>query len=213
MAFDADIILDEKNSFKSRVEVNFLDHENSDTEKHLQQQFEIFKEFNNGSQIAFISSEKIQSFADNYIKYYNDSFNFTKKQKKDALRNARKEGFFGSKEKEKDYSEISDSGLVFFNPKSGVEIALDINSAFPLSNNPFFDVEKSREDVMFLIASDDFSKELAMFCIENCKNDLSFFNEDVGAIYLEDIDFLMRFWKENNYFAKPSITYTGTGDN
>ena len=66
---------------------------------------------------------------------------------------------------------------------------------------------------MFLIASDDLSKELAMFCIENCKNDLPFFTEQEGRIYLEDIDFLMRFWKENNYYAKPSITYTGTGDN
>jgi hypothetical protein len=98
---------------------------------------------------------------------------------------------------------------VFFNPKSGLEIALAVNCAFPLPNNPFFNVEDSEEDIMFLLISDEMSTELAMFCIDNCKNNLPFFKEGVGKRYLDDIDFLLRFWKKDNYLAKPSITYTG----
>jgi hypothetical protein len=53
------------------------------------------------------------------------------------------------------------------------------------------------------------STELAMFCIDNCKNKLSFFNKGIEKKYLDDIDFLLRFWKKDYYHTKPSITFTG----
>ena len=53
------------------------------------------------------------------------------------------------------------------------------------------------------------SKELVMYCIDNCKSKLSFFTKGVGKKYIEDIDFLLRFWKMDNYHTIPSITYTG----
>ena len=101
---------------------------------------------------------------------------------------------------------------MFFNSKSGVEIALAVNCAFPLPNNPFFNIEHSEDDVMLLLVSDEMSTELALFCIDNCKNDLPFFSEGIGKMYLRNIDFLLRFWKKDNYYAKPSITYTGQMD-
>ena len=128
---------------------------------------------------------------------------------KEALQRARKDGFFGTEDESKNYSEVSESGLVFFNPKSGVEIALAVNSAFPLTNNPFFNINESEDDIMFLLMSDEMSTELALYSIENCKSDLTFYKDGIGKTYIKDIDFLLRFWKKNNYFAKPSITYTG----
>ena len=121
---------------------------------------------------------------------------------------ARDDGFFGNYGEKKDFSLVSDSGLIFFNPKSGVEIALGVNCAFPLTNNHFFDPEQSEDAVTALLISDEMSAELAMFCIDNCKNDLPFFNKGIGKMYLDDIDFLLRFWKKNNYYAKPSVTFT-----
>lgn len=62
---------------------------------------------------------------------------------------------------------------------------------------------------MHLFMAEDLSAELAMFCIDNYKSALPFFSEKEGILYLDNIDFLLRFWKRANYFAKPSITFTG----
>jgi hypothetical protein len=53
------------------------------------------------------------------------------------------------------------------------------------------------------------STELAMYCINNCKKNLPFFSEGGGKKYLNDIDFLLRFWKKESYHSKPSVTLVG----
>ncbi len=211
--FNPDLILDEKNSFESRKEVNFLDHQKKETADLLNKQLNAFKDFNSGSQIAFMLSERIEDFVKGYTEYFNNSLNLSAKEKEEAKQRARKDGFFGTEEEHKDYSEVSETGLVFFNPKSGVEIAFNVNSAFPLPNNPFFEIEQSEDAIMFLLISEEMSTELAMYCIDNCKTRLPFFNEDVGKMYLDDIDFLIRFWKKDNYHSKPEITFTGQSNN
>ena len=62
---------------------------------------------------------------------------------------------------------------------------------------------------MRLLLTEELSVELVMYCIDNFKSELPFFNENEGKRYLEDIDFLLRFWKKDSYFAKPSITFIG----
>jgi hypothetical protein len=207
--FKADLILDEKNSMESRMAVNFLDHSENDTSGLLDAQLEAFKDFNNGSQIAFLPSGEIEGFYKDYINYYNSSLKLTTKQKKAANRRARQEGFFSTENETNDFSEIAESGLIFFNPRSGGEIALDVNCAFPLPNNPFFEIEKSEDHIMHLFMSESFSTELAMYCIDHCKFKLPFFASDIGHRFLNDIDFLLRFWKRNKYHTKPAITFTG----
>ncbi|MBW6537392.1 MAG: hypothetical protein K0B11_20460 [Mariniphaga sp.] len=105
--------------------------------------------------------------------------------------------------------EKAETALVFFNPNSGIEIGLGLNNAFPLAHNPFFDEKGSEEDVLHLMVSDELSKEPVMYCVENCSSKLPFFNRFPGKLYLEDIDFLLRFWKRGAYHSKPQITYTG----
>lgn len=207
--FNPDLVLDEKNSIESRMVVSFLDHQKTDTDEALNKQNKAFLDFNKGLQIAFMESEKIEYFIRDYTKFYNNSLNLSAKEKEESKQRAQKDGFFGVEEEHMDYAETSETGLVFFNPKRGVEIALEVNSAFPLTNNPFFDVEKSEDNVIFLLVSKEISTELALFCIDNCKNELSFFKGGIGKMYLEDINFLLRFWKKENYHSKPSITYTG----
>ncbi len=210
--FNPDLILDEKNSLESRMTVNFLDHMKQDTNALLSQQLEAFKDFNNGSQIAFLPSEKIEGFYSDYSEFFNNSLNLSDKEKEEAKQRARKDGFFGAENRHSNYSEISETGLVFFNSQSGGEVVLNVNSAFPLDNNPFFEIEHSEDDIMHLLMSDEISTELVMYCINNCKPELPFFNKGFGKKYLDDIDFLLRFWKRGNYHSKPSITYTGHND-
>ena len=122
---------------------------------------------------------------------------------------ARKEGFFGNKKKEDHQFDERENALVFFNPKSGTEIGLDVASAFPAKDNPFFNEEESQQAIINLILSEELSPELVMFCIDNYKHKLPFLQKHPGKLYAENIDFILRFAKRKNYFTKPEITFTG----
>ncbi|MBP7369291.1 MAG: hypothetical protein KA976_06180, partial [Paludibacteraceae bacterium] len=97
--------------------------------------------------------------------------------------------------------------IVFFNPHSGIEIAVGINSAFPMKNNPFFQPEESENDFWQLLLSNFYSTELVKFCLDTCKNKLPFLRKKLWKTYLKDIDFLLRFLKVDSYHSKPEITF------
>lgn len=208
LPFDADLVSEEKNSIESRAEVSFLDHEKKETSKMIENQLSVFKQFNNGSQIAFLPSDQIDKFVREYANFYNKSLNLSKKQIRKSREKVREDGFFGSEDTHKDFSEVSETGLVFFNPKSGCEVALAVNSAFPLPSNPYYNEEDSEEHIIRLLTNESLSTELALFCIDNCKDKLHFFKDDIGKRYLKDIDFLLRFWKKKGYHTMPTVTYT-----
>lgn len=212
--FNPDLILDEKNSMRSRMAVSFLDNQTQQMKEVLDKQFKAFLDFTNGSQIAFVESGKIEEFLKDYMEHYEKCLKLSVKKKEDAKKRARTEGYFGEENKEPlEALKGSGNGLIFFNPKSGTEIALDMNSAFPAPENPFFNKEMSEEHIIRMLLSEEQSKELVMYCIDNFKSQLPFFETENGGVVLEDIDFLLRFWKKSNYFTKPSITFTGNKEN
>jgi hypothetical protein len=206
--FNANLILDEKNSIPNRSAVNFLNDETKLLED-LKLQMNAFYEFNGGYSIAFLPSEEINDFIKNFYEFYNQSLNLTQKEKDESSQRSKKEGFIGKDDIKVDFETESDSVLLYFNAKSGLEIAMEVNSAFPMSNNPYFDIEKSEESIMRLFMAEHISTELCQFCIENFRNELPFLKEGIGQLYLKDIDFLLRFWKKEHYFSIPQITYIG----
>jgi len=210
LKFNADIILNEKNSIESRRQVSFLDPTDK-VDEVLSIQYKVFKEFNNGLSTAFVPSSQVNSFIENYQEYYNAYLKLSEKEKKAAKQRAKDEGYFGGDQQFKMFEEEkdSDSVMVFFNPKSGIEIATGVNSAFPLPNNPYFKKEESRDAILLILMNEEISTELAMYCIDNFKADLPFFTEGEGEVFLEDIDFLLRFWKKENYHTLPSISFIG----
>ena len=203
--FSKKIVSEEKNSLASRMKVSFLDHQKNDTDEVLQKQLSAFKDFNKGSQIAFMPSDMMEEFCKDFIEFYNNSLNLSEKENKET----KNEGLLGYSESFSNLSEYPDTGLIFFNPKSGIEMAMWVNSAFPDSSNPYFKEEESNDDVMQLLIDESISPELVMYCIDNYKNKLFFFDDIIGKKYLENIDFLLRFWKNENYFTKPTISYIG----
>lgn len=66
---------------ESRSAVNFLDFQSKDMDDILNNQFKAFKEFNNNQQIAFMDSNKIDSFIKKYIEFFNNSLNLSQKKK------------------------------------------------------------------------------------------------------------------------------------
>lgn len=210
--FNADLILGEKNSLESRMAVDFLDHPSKATDEVLQKQLSAFKEYNNGSQIAFLQSASIKEFINGYITFFNTTLNLSEDEITAAKQRATDDGLLDTHDLHLDFPKETETGLVFFNPKRGCETALDVNSAFPMSSNPYFEEEDSEEHVMNLLTDESLSTELVLFCIDNCKTKLSFFTNDSGKRYLDDIDFLLRFWKKDNYHSIPAITFTGQNE-
>ncbi len=194
---------------QSRMAVNFLESEKKDMRKILEMQLAAFKDYNNGSQIVFLPSDRIEEFYKGFIDFFNERLHLTKKEIKEANKRAKKDGFFGlDKDFGKDIDE-SETSLAFFNPNSGGEIANYVNSAFPLSINPYFNEEDSEEHVVRLLMDESISTELTMYCIDNCKTKLSFFNKGIEKEYINDIDFLLRFWKKDNYHSSSAVARIG----
>lgn len=208
--FNADLVLDEKNSVESRNAVSFLDHKNAKSDEFIQMQYEAFLEYNNNQPIAFLKGDQIDEFIKGYIQYFNNSLNLSKKERNESKRKAKKEGFFKDLENSPlNFGEDTESGLVFFNPKGGIEVARELNSAFPDPNNPFFNKSDCKDHLMGILVSESISASLAKYCIKQHKTSLPFFETSEGKIILENIDFLLRFWKSSNYFSEVEITYTG----
>ena len=208
--FNADLVLNEKNSLESRMQVNFLDHKKQETQELLNEQLKAFIDFNQGSQIAFMETGKIEAFVQNYVQYFNTTLKLTDKEIEEARKRTRADGYFGDKDTPGvDFTENAETGLVFFNPKSGVEMALNFNDVLPFKNNPWYNSGADENDILDLFISEETSKELAEYCIKHCEKKIPFFKSKPGKMYLKDFDFLLRFWKGSNYYAKPSITLTG----
>ena len=203
---DKKIIEEERNNISARERVNFLNDSNM-IDEVLQNQLKVFKEYNNGSQIAFLKSTEIQNFFEGFIDENNNSLNLSKKELKEAKARSKKLNNSNNEKESINFSKYSNSGLVFFNPKGGIEFVLGLNSAFPMTSNPFYNEKESNEHFTELLMSNSYSKELIDFCIENCKSKLPFFKDERGKTIFEDLDFLLRFWKKQNYFTKPAISF------
>lgn len=207
MPFNPDLVLDEKNSFESRLEVSFLDNQPQDMQSILEKQSEAFKKTSKGAPIVFLKSDNIESFIQKYTINYNKLLMLSDEDSEKASKRAKEEGFFGGASSSS--PDLPESALIFFNPQRGIEVALDVNSAFPVPENSFFDPENSKLHILQLLADPFTSKELAMYCIDNFKSKLPFFQEPEGRLYLSEIDFLLRFWKKEHYVSEPAIAFTG----
>ncbi len=204
--FDAKIADAEKESIEGKMDVSFLDHQKKESDKILARELTIFKEYNNGSQIAFLPEKDIEAFQKGYLKFLQKSSNLFDEEIEIGKQKAKELGF-NQNHKTVGSSDSEDAALVFFNPNKGVEIAYDFNSAFPMASNPYFKEKNSEEDIIHLLTHDEGSKELTMFCVENAKDKLPFFKTIFGKYYLEYKDFFLRFWKREAYHTTPAITY------
>lgn len=205
---DAYLVLEERNSLESRRVVNFLDEDQRAAKQVLAMQQKAFLEFNDDAQIAFMRADEVEDFFAGFMAH-NKSLNLSEKHQKEATDRARAEGYFGLDEKKELFPPDLQTAAVFYNPKSGVEVALKVNSAFPSADSPFYQEDDSGQHVMKLILFDVVSPELVYYCIYNFKDKLPFLQDEKGILYLDNLDFLMRFYKGKNYFSKPEITFTG----
>ncbi len=206
-AFDADLILDQKNSAEARAAVNFL-HDTDEMNSILKLQEDAFLKYNNNNHLAFINARDVQKFTSEFMEFFNELLDLSEEEIEAALSRAKADSYFG-KETTLLESDSDDEGVVvYFNPKSGLEIYTDVLNAFPDKNNPFFSKENPQE-VTYLLLDNGFSTEFTYHFINTYKKKLKFFKSEINKNYLENIDFLMRFWKKDAYETQSKLVLTG----
>ena len=119
--FNADIILDQKNSADERSKVNFL-NDYKEVQDILNKQEKAFLEYNGGTPIAYMNSEKVKDFVNRFMDYYNHSLKLSTKEKKEAKQHTKSDGYFGPDDSFENFNSEDAQAIVFFNPKNGVEI-------------------------------------------------------------------------------------------
>ncbi|MCF6295634.1 MAG: DUF3843 family protein [Flavobacteriaceae bacterium] len=209
--FDADLILDQKNSPDARAKVNFLEDKNT-VNTILKTKEDLFLEYNKGSHVAFMETKKINIFVGSFLKHYNSSLGLSKQESDAAKKRARQDGYFGEDDTTINVFDSQENeneeAVIFYNPNVGIEIYFDIINAFPDKNNPFF-TEIFRDDIIRLLASPDYPIELVHYFLKHYKSKIKLLKEQPFVNYLENLDFLLRFWKKDNYISKSSIIFTG----
>lgn len=205
--FDADLVLDQKNSAEARSHVNFL-NDSTEVESILKGQEKAYLKFNCGKYIAYLRASEVEGFSKNYIAFYNDGLELSSQEKSKADKRMRADGYFPKEGSFEDISSDEEAAIVFFNPKNGMEIYFDILNAFPDENNLFFTSE-SREEIMQIMMAQDISVELVYYFIDNFKDKLDFFKNEPTKDYLNDMDFLLRFWKKDSYVTKTNMILMG----
>jgi hypothetical protein len=205
--YDPATVMELKKAKEHKQEVAFLDQDEAKINEILEEQKQRFLEFNHGLPIAFMPTGKLNKFFKDFISYYNQSLNLSEQEQEKSRKKAAEEGLPELGDIfENDYSEYAEDGLVFFNPKSGGEVAIGMNSAFPAEENPFYREEESEDTFINLLISRDFSKEMVHYCIDYYKDDLPIFKEETGKVMLEELDFLLRFFKVESYHTKPAVS-------
>jgi hypothetical protein len=206
MQYDESIVKEEKDSIEKKEIINkrFNDEKNEMIRNILAQQYEVFLKINHNSPIAFMKNEKINGFMNLFSEQYNHYISNKKSNHDKQMDPAQK--LSETQNEPFDYSEYDENGLVFFNPEKGIEIAFGVNSAFPLPQNPYFKKEECDNDTLYLLMDDSFSKELALYSFKNRSDKMLFFNKGVCKGCFPDMDFLLRFWKRENYDPAPSLT-------
>lgn len=205
--FDADLILEERNSIEARKTLASLEDKDL-VRKTLDIQREIFLQYNGNNTIAFMDMDNLDAFLNGFHRFYTDSLQLSEKAK--AKKRAAKEGFFRDAEEINfPMDEDTVNVVVFFNPNSGVEIYHNLASAFPTKANRFYKEEEKDSDFVELLYSETCSTEIAQYCYEHYKDEYEFFARGLLQITDDQFDFLLRFIKESRYHTKPEVTFLG----
>jgi len=104
-----------------------------------------------------------------------------------------------------DMDEDLENIVVFFNPHSGMEFYPDIAQFISDDSNIYFD-NKTEINIEDLILNERISSNFISFLIENQIIEIeSIFGKDGFHYVITDCDFLLRYWKKEQYLSKPKL--------
>ena len=198
---------EEKKSVTSR---SFFDEEVEKKREFVGAQHEHFLRFNKGNSIAFLSGKKaLEEFIGNWNSWYTDTLHLSEKDILEANERAAKAGLSGIQEKIE--LDVPDRPIfVWFNPRAGLEIIFGFNEIIPDPANPWYDENADITQTLALLILPDCSADAMKFLVKQYKlPGFRFPGDKTSRNILHDLDFLLRFYKKEDYFPVPRISFVG----
>jgi hypothetical protein len=162
--------------------------------------YRAFLEFNNGKPTKFFRNmTELHGFIREFYRYHNEKISGVPQKE-----NKRETGFDKSllEGDRKDETNI----ILFFNKNSGLEIAF-YGEYIPDENNPCYNPEHEPMEKTNLLFDKTVSKEFVEYVLGNYKISFNLFPNDIdNRLLLDNLDFILRFYKKDNYHTKPQIT-------
>lgn len=209
MDYEQEIVDYAKEAIEEKNSVRFLEYQEHDVDVYIKEQLAAFLEFNNGKLYANMTFGELDNFIEKYHNYHNTKISIAKgiekecENKKKLIRTSNFADVFGEERQNEECT-------VFFNPKSGIELLTELSHLFVTEKVNFKDERDKiymESDIEYLLMDDDFSAEVVLYWIDNHSHFVGFDEFEVGKNWSKDADFLLRFWKDKNYFSKPEITF------
>jgi len=186
------------------VSEHLLDDENE--KKEFLRKFEkAFLEATTGNRIVYVRGSR--EYAELYLKVVRKHAKIIDPKIKDKELNERYKNFVESIEKNTPFENDEAIG-VFFNSNSGIEVYREsVISCMSDKNNPYY--ANQEFDLCDLIINHTFSKEFINYVIENEIIEYyisEYENLDMLDIAMDNLDFLLRFYRRSRYFSKLEVT-------
>jgi hypothetical protein len=209
--YDADLVSREKNSEASRM----LFGEDPDLKKKKNELlYASFLKFNNGKPIAFVErEEKAGSFIRDFLIFHNESIDIPASEKREGMERILKHDMLKAGRSSEHGDINSVPGMIFFNRESGIQMAFGYNDLIPDPDNASYrenstvDVPESESDpdsgheAMRLLYSSYISGDWMKYLVNNYDiPGLNFPGEGGRELLMDNLDFMMRFWKRKNYY-------------
>jgi hypothetical protein len=204
VGYSEELIQKEKESIESKL--MFPEKTAAKQKELLNNQEKAFLEMNN-KHIQFLSSrDNLQEFYQVFNDYYIRVLKQNMPAEKDELfeKEATKKPTL-SIEGLKEHNQ-NNPVTVFFNPEAGVELYFGFTRLIPDEDNPFYQGENETDELLSLIHSQQVSPAFANYVFTNYGLEKTGMNGENNVFFMENLDFLMRFHKRNNYFTKPAVT-------
>ena len=166
-------------------------------------QHRAFLEYNRGKLMAFVESRKeAERFIRSFYLHYNESLGLPGRKKRE-----RKQMILTDI---RDTDAVLDTafefdeptpGMIFFNPEHGIEAVSGYIGFIPDPDNPWYDPDESADGAMDLLYSLRISGRWVHYILDEYDiPGLAFPGEGGGEMLMENLDFMLRFWKESYYY-------------
>jgi hypothetical protein len=203
---DADLISKEKESQKSKM---LFGKDPAIRREENGQLYRSFLKFNNGKPLAFVESEEAaNSFISDFLTYHNRSLMKSarkgRKGRKLSGQDVLPENSNKNLDPDPDRDEVP-PGMIFCDPDSGIELVFGFNDLIPDARNKWYmgdddEVDPVNESMMMLESPHISGKWMHYLVSTYDLPDLKFPGLSGRELLLDNLDFVLRFWKRDNYF-------------
>jgi hypothetical protein len=198
--YNTDLIRKEKNSESSRM----LFGEDPVLKKAENEQlYASFLKFNNGKPIAFVESEEnADSFIQSFLIFHNETLDVPARKKKKRREILMKAELTRNPVKGSEHGDTKAiPGMIFFNPESGIQMVFGLNDFVPDPDNTWYREDETGDEAMRLLFSSHISGNWMHYMVKNYEiSRLDFPGKGGKEILMENLDFMLRFWKRKGYY-------------